>query len=88
MRIREIYYHSKFEKKLRRIETHFSEIMDMRLIIFRNNCFDARLETHKLHGKLKGLYSFSISHSHRLIFSILKKGVAGFIDIGDHSIYE
>ena len=55
--------------------------------IFKNNCFDPRLKTHKLGGKQKKYWSFSITHSYRVLFEFLGKGRVGFIDIGDHDIY-
>jgi len=62
--------------------------MRERIAIFRENCFDTRLKTHKLHGKQDGLYSFSINHSYRVVFRIIEMGVVGIIDIGNHSIYQ
>lgn len=56
--------------------------------VFRADPFDPRLKTHKLSGRLEGLYAFSISHSHRIIFEFVKNDLARFHEIGTHDIYE
>jgi len=55
--------------------------------IFRENPFDSRLKTHKLHGDLAGRWAFSISFSHRIIFTFADKKTVRFHDIGGHDIY-
>lgn len=57
----------------------------MRLEIFINNPFDSRLKTHKLSGKLKDLWSFSIEYDQRVIFYFTEDDKAIFIDIGNHN---
>lgn len=41
---------------------------ESKLKLFRDNPFDVRLKTHKLSGKLKDLWSFSIEYDQRVIF--------------------
>jgi len=55
-----------------------------KLEIFINNPFDSRLKTHKLSGKLKDLWSFSIEYDQRVIFYFVDENKAIFIDIGNH----
>lgn len=54
------------------------------LEIFSHHPFDPRLRTHKLTGKLEGLWAFSITYDCRIIFSFLSKDEALLIDIGGH----
>lgn len=56
------------------------------LEIFKANPFDVRLKTHKLSGKLKGLWSFSITYDIRVVlyFSEDKPPKAIFVNIGNH----
>jgi mRNA-degrading endonuclease YafQ of YafQ-DinJ toxin-antitoxin module len=44
----------------------------LRLELFTNNPFDVTLKTHKLSGKLKGLYAFSIEYDIRVVFYFTK----------------
>jgi mRNA-degrading endonuclease YafQ of YafQ-DinJ toxin-antitoxin module len=58
--------------------------------IFKENPFDARLRTHKIHGlsaKLRRtIYSVSIGSDLRAIFYI-EGDVVVSLDVGDHAIY-
>ena len=56
-------------------------------VIFRNNPFEARLKTHKLSGKLKDYYSFSVDYQTRIIFEIRNKNTIWFHYVGTHEIY-
>ena len=58
----------------------------IRLEIFIADPFDPRLKTHKLSGKLKGLWSFSVEFDTRVIFFFTKDKPkkAVFTDIGTH----
>ncbi|MBC7554598.1 MAG: type II toxin-antitoxin system YafQ family toxin [Taibaiella sp.] len=56
------------------------------LALFTANPFDAKLKTHKLSGKLKGLWSCSLAYNLRIVFYFTqdKPPKAVFINIGDH----
>lgn len=45
------------------------------------------LKVHKLHGRLKDLYSFSINYKFRVVFKYLAKNEVALLSIGDHDIY-
>ncbi|OGU39149.1 MAG: plasmid stabilization protein [Ignavibacteria bacterium GWB2_35_12] len=72
-----------FKKKIKNDKSliiHFQEKLD----IFKENPYDTRLKTHKLTGKLKDMYSFSISYDIRIIFSFYEKDKVIFEDVGTH----
>ena len=53
--------------------------------LFATNPFDARLKTHKLTGKLSGLWAFSVAYDCRIVFKFLDENkTALLIDIGSH----
>lgn len=56
--------------------------------LFIENPFHPNLKTHKLKGKWKGFWSFSINYSHRVLFKFSDKNSVDLINIGDHSIYK
>ena len=62
------------------VETRFWE----RVELFKSNPFDPKLRTHKLSGKLKDLWSFSIEYDLRVIFSFADQERIIFVDIGSH----
>lgn len=56
------------------------------LEVFIIDPFNSRLKTHKLSGKLKDLWSFSIDQDLRVVFYFTKDKPkkAVFVDIGNH----
>ncbi|MFB6212836.1 MAG: type II toxin-antitoxin system RelE/ParE family toxin [Candidatus Magasanikbacteria bacterium] len=53
---------------------------------FKDNPFNESLETHKLKGRLKGLWAFSINKKYKIIFEFNNnKQIAYFHTTGDHS---
>lgn len=55
--------------------------------ILKTNPFDLRLNAHKLSGKLKKYWSFSVNYQYRIIFYFEGNKIIVFYLIGDHSIY-
>ena len=55
------------------------------LELFTHNPFDTQLKTHRLTGKLKGLWALSIDYDCRIVFKFLKQtSEVLLIDIGSH----
>lgn len=52
---------------------------------FKNDPFDPKLRTHKLSGKLKDLWGFSIEYDLRVVFYFVDTQRAVFVDIGTHT---
>jgi len=52
--------------------------------LFSKESFDHRLRTHKLTGKLEGLWAFSVTFDCRVIFEFLDKNEVLLVDIGSH----
>ena len=52
--------------------------------VFSRAPFHPRLRTHKLTGKLDGLWAFSVVYDCRVIFKFLNKNDVLLIDIGSH----
>ncbi|MBK7957282.1 MAG: type II toxin-antitoxin system mRNA interferase toxin, RelE/StbE family [Bacteroidetes bacterium] len=73
-----------FKKRIK--ATNFETNFWIRLEVFIVDPFDSRLKTHKLSGKLKDLWSFSIDQDLRVVFYFTKDKPkkAVFIDIGNH----
>ena len=73
-----------FRKRIKSAE--IEEEFWSRLEIFVIDPFDSKLKTHKLSGKLKGLWSFSIEYDLRVVFFFTndKPKKAIFVDLGTH----
>ncbi len=52
--------------------------------IFTSDPYDPRLKTHKLSGKLKDLWSFTVDYDERVLFYFTEDDRAVFVDIGSH----
>jgi addiction module RelE/StbE family toxin len=52
--------------------------------LFSKNPFNPRLRTHKLTGKLEGLWALTIDYDCRVIFQFIDKNEVFLIDIGGH----
>ena len=53
--------------------------------LFSEDPFAPRLRTHKLSGKLKGLWAFTVSYDCRVIFKFVGKEEVLLVDIGSHN---
>ncbi|XWK87912.1 MAG: type II toxin-antitoxin system YafQ family toxin [Phormidium sp.] len=62
------------------LETRFLQ----KLELFTTDPFEQSLKTHKLSGKLKDLWSFSVDYDERVLFYFTEDGNAVFVDIGSH----
>ena len=87
MRIKTIQVTSLFEKHYRKLPQRVKEEAKGREPTFRENPFDLKLRTHKLHGKEKDAYAFWINYSYRIEFIFLDEETVLFLDIGTHDIY-
>ncbi len=84
----EVAFSDSFKKSFKkRVKmTEFETEFWNRLELFVNEPFSPQLKTHKLSGKLKDLWSFSIEYDLRVIFYFTedKPKKAIFVDIGTH----
>ena len=62
------------------LEAKFLQKLDQ----FVANPFDPGLKTHKLSGKLKDFWSFSVAYDERILFYFTEGEKAVFVDIGNH----
>lgn len=83
----EIVYRSKFNREFKKLPKGIKEIARVKIKLFLQNPFDARLKTHKLGGELSGFWSFSVTYDYRLIFDFLNFKKVRFYSIGNHDIY-
>lgn len=82
-----IIYTSKFEKEYKNLPREIKDLAIEKEVIFRNNPFEKSLNVHKLNGKLKDYWSWSIDYRHRIIFWFKNKNEVWFLSVGSHDIY-
>ena len=83
-----IFYDSDFVKNVKKLPPQIRDKLKESELIFRIDPFSPQLKTHKLHGKMKNYYAFSINYKYRVIFKLVEKNIVVFVSIGTHEIYE
>ncbi len=83
-----IYYTKKFEREYKKIGQDLKLRIEALETIFRKDPFAKILKTHKLHGGLAGLCSFSVDFKNRIVFEFADKETVFFHSIGSHDIYK
>lgn len=86
MPIKRVIHSPKFERSLRRLPLDLVDKVVERTLVLQKDLFHPSLQTHKLHGKLSGLWSFSIDQKYRVIFERVGSSVI-LLDVGDHAVY-
>ena len=81
-----IYFHPRFRVSYQKLSPTLKRKAEKQESIFRANPFTRQLKTHKLHGRLKKLWSFSVDGKNRILFEFTGGDVI-FLDIGDHDLY-
>ncbi|MBI3638448.1 type II toxin-antitoxin system mRNA interferase toxin, RelE/StbE family [Candidatus Wolfebacteria bacterium] len=83
-----IVYSPKFIREYKKLPKEIKLLAENKEKVFRKNPFAAALGAHKLRGRLKNFWSFSIDLKHRIIFEFGGSDIVYFHSVGDHSIYE
>ena len=84
----EIYLTSYFKKEFKRLPKQVRQKTEEKEKIFRNNPFSLILNTHKLHGKYKEYWAFTVVGQYRIMLAFSGGGFVDFINIGPHDIYK
>ncbi|MEK7614611.1 MAG: type II toxin-antitoxin system mRNA interferase toxin, RelE/StbE family [Patescibacteria group bacterium] len=79
---------SKFKKSYKKLSKSVQDRAKEKEKIFRINLFDARPDTHKLHGKYKDYWAFTVAGQYRIMFVFINSDRVDFINIGTHDIYK
>ncbi len=79
---------SKFRKSYKKLPRHVKDKAKEKEHIFKANSFDSRLDTHKLHGRYKDYWAFTVIGQYRIMFAFITSGNVDFINIGTHDIYK
>ncbi|MCH8821620.1 type II toxin-antitoxin system YoeB family toxin [Patescibacteria group bacterium] len=87
MRIKRLYTSSQYRKSFKKLPKQTQEVVIVRINLFKRDPFSPQLKTHKLSGRLRGFWSFSVDYSNRIMFEFVDEGTVGLIDIGPHKIY-
>lgn len=83
-----IFKSKDFEKSFAHMPQNIQLLAVKKIALFKTNPSNPQLKTHKLKGKLKNFYSFSVNRQYRILFEFLNKNKVLLFDIGTHGIYK
>lgn len=83
-----VTYLPKFIKKFNTLPQQLQDEVVEKIELFKDSKNHESLRVHKLHGRFKDCYSFSVNYKYRIIFTWTSDTEASLLAIGDHSIYE
>ena len=83
-----IVYSPRFARRYKKLPRSVKLAAEHNEQLFRKNPFDASLNTHKLKGRLRGFWSFSIGREYRIVFEFAEGNTVYFHDVGNHRVYQ
>lgn len=83
-----IRYKPSFVREFKKLPIELQEEALERIDLFKDAENHKKLKVHKLKGRLAGVYSFSVTYSHRIVFSYESKDAIVFLAVGIHDIYK
>lgn len=83
-----VAYTPQFVRMFKKLESALQEEALEKIELFIQDPTHSQLKAHKLKGKLKNRYSFSVNYQIRIIYTPLAKSEVAFLAIGDHDIYK
>ena len=83
-----IHFKPSFVREFKKLPAEIQEEAFERIELFKAIENHKKLKVHKLKGRLSDFYSFSVTYSHRIVFSYESKTEVVFLAIGDHDIYK
>jgi mRNA-degrading endonuclease YafQ of YafQ-DinJ toxin-antitoxin module len=84
----DISYTPTFIKQLASLEKDLQSEAIEKIELFLDTKNHLQLKTHKLKGRLKGKYSFSVNYKTRIVFSFLSRNEVVLLAVGDHDVYK
>lgn len=83
-----VNFKSKFIRQYKKLTKELQIEVKERIDLFKRNPSNQILKIHRLGGRLKGSFSFSVNYQYRIIFEWKEKNkVAVLLSVGDHDIY-
>lgn len=76
-----------FKRMFRKLESSLQTEALEKITLFTDPQNHKQLKVHKLKGRLRGRYSFSVNYKIRIVFTYELKESVFLIAIGDHDVY-
>lgn len=82
-----LIYAPRFVRQFKHLPKGLQEEAIARIELFKDSKNHSLIKVHKLHGKLKKFYGFSVDFRNRIVFDYVSENEAVLLTIGDHDIY-
>lgn len=82
-----IAFTPKFLRLLKRLPRDLQEDVITKIKLLNDTNNHHSLKVHKLKGRLKGFYSFSVDYKNRVIFEHISDDEIVLLAVGDHDMY-
>lgn len=84
----QVHFKPAFVRQMNTLPKELQEEAFEKIELFKDRKNHGVLRVHKLHGRLAGMYSFSINFRFRIVFAYVSKTETVLAAIGDHTVYQ
>lgn len=84
----EVYFKPTFVRQFKILEEGLQEEVVEKIELFKKTKHHKLLKVHKLKGRLKKYYGFSVNYKTRIIFQYLSDNKVVLLAVGDHAVYK
>ncbi len=84
----DVVYKPSFVRQYRKLPNALREEVGSKIAVFKEDPSHPFLKTHKLKGRLKGCYSFSVNYEYRIVFVYESKKRVALLAVGNHDVYD
>ena len=84
----DIRFKPTFIRQFSRLELALQDEVVEKIELFKNTANRKQLKIHKLKGRLKNRYSFSVNYQTRIVFIYISKQEVVLLAVGDHDVYK
>lgn len=81
-------YRPEFIRLYNKLECSLQDEIKEKIVLFKDLENHRSLKVHKLHGRFRDCYSFSVNYKFRIVFEYLNKTTASLMTVGDHDMYK
>ncbi|OHA84151.1 MAG: hypothetical protein A2937_01115 [Candidatus Yonathbacteria bacterium RIFCSPLOWO2_01_FULL_47_33b] len=83
-----VAYTPRFLRLLKKLPLGLQDEVIEKIELFKDASNHQRLEVHKLKGRLRKFYGFSVSYRDRVVFEYISENEVALLAVGDHEIYK
>lgn len=83
----EVRFTPSFLRQLKKLPKALQQESVEKINLFKQDEKHPMLKTHKLKGRLKNRYSFSVNYQTRIVFKYIDKNTVVLLAVGDHDVY-